>query len=222
MDFFNPTYYTQTYRKFKAINPTNYRAIVRFYEKEEEKILRLDFDEFFELLVAYVDALFEIGAYRKHLLLVDVVIEKTISNNITEYKKEKIFNKMLFRKAASLYNTHQYEKATYILSELIKINPADNTPALFYKKCRLKARPALLNKARATSVFLLFLTALIISIEVLFVRPFYSMHISLVMAVRNSLFILGCLTIIFGFGYNYYLANQDTKIFVENARRKVA
>ena len=129
---------------------------------------------------------------------------------------------MLFRKAASLYNTHQYNKATYILSELIKINPEDNTPALFYKKCRLKARPMLLNKARATSVFLLFLTALIISIEVLFVRPFYTLHVPLVMAVRNSLFILGCLTIIFGFGYNYHLANQDMQKFVENARQKVA
>jgi hypothetical protein len=215
LEYFNPTYYTKVYRQFKAIDPTAYREIIRFYEKEEDKILRLDFDEFFELLVAYVDALFEIGAYRKHLLLVDVVIEKSITHNVTIYKEEDIYRKMLFRKAASFYNTHEYIKATYILTELIKINPDDPAYAMLYRKCRLKARPSLLNHARAASVFLFLMTALIIAMEVLFVRPWYELHINLVMNVRNSSFLLGCLVLMVGFSYNYYLANRDLRQLME-------
>ena len=220
MDFFNPTYYTKVYRDFKAIESTAFREIIRFYEKEEDKILRLDFDEFFECLVAYVDALFEIGAYRKHLLLVDVVIEKSITNNITLHKGQQVFHKMLFRKAASLYNTNELEKATYVLSELLKMEPDDEMVSRFYQKCRLKARPKLLNHARATSVFLLLLSALLISLEVLFVRPFYDIHILLVVQVRTILFVLGILSMLGGFGLNYYLAFRDTANFVESIRKK--
>lgn len=214
MEFFNPTYYTKVYRQFKAIDPSAYRDIIRFYEREEEKILRLEFDEFFELLVAYVDALFEIGAYRKHLLLVDVVIEKSITNNISLYKEEDLFRKMLFRKAASLYNTQEYIKSAYILTELLKINNEDPSYGMLYRKCRLKARPSLLNHTRAGAVFLFFITALIIALEVLFVRPWYEMHTTVIMGVRNLTFILACSTLIVGFGCNYLLANRDLQRLV--------
>jgi tetratricopeptide (TPR) repeat protein len=211
MDFFNPTYYTQIYRKFKAIKPSAYREVVRFYEKEENQILRLDFDEFFEMLVAYVNALFEIGAYRKHLTLVDVVIEKSINHNIHFYRNEDLFQKMLFRKAASLFNTQQYDQAEGIVRQLLRMHPKDPSIAHFYQKCRLKARPELLNYTRATAVFLFFLSALIIALEVLFVRPWYDLHLLLVMNVRSSIFGLASLSLILGFGANYYLAHRDTK-----------
>ena len=211
MEFFNPTYYTQVYRKFKAIEPSAYREIVRFYEKEEQKILQLDFEEFFEMLIAYVDALFEIGAYRKHLTLVDVVIEKSIHHNIKYYRNQDLFQRMLFRKAASLFNTQEYSKAEYVVTQLYRMHPEDESAMLLYQKCRLKARPAILNYARASGVFMFFLSALVIAVEVLFVRPWYDLHVPLVMNVRNSIFIFACLSLIVGFGYNYYLAVQDTK-----------
>lgn len=211
MEFFNPTYYTQVYRKFKAIEPSAHREIVRLYEKEEAKILRLDFEEFFEMLVAYVDALFEIGAYRKHLTLVDVVIEKSINHNIKYYRNQDLFQKMLFRKAASLFNIQDYSKAEYVVTQVYRMYPEDQTAMLLHQKCRLKARPALLNYARAGGVFLFFLSALVIALEVLFVRPWYAMHVPLVMNVRNTIFIFACLALIIGFGCNYYLAMQDTK-----------
>lgn len=214
MEFFNPTYYTKVYRQFKAIDPGAYREIIRFYEKMEDKILLLEFDEFFELLVAYVNALFEIGAYRKHLLLVDVVIEKSISNNIKIYRGEDIFHKMLFRKAASFYNIYEFPKSEYILGELLKMQPEDPANAMLYRKCRLKARPRLLKQARATGVFLFFMAVIIIGMEVLFIRPWHEMHVPLIVAVRNSSFLLGFAALLFGFGFNYFLANRDLKVLL--------
>jgi len=209
MAYIDPKYYVQVYRSFRSIDPQAFREIVRFYEKEEKAILGLPFDAFFEMLVAYVDALFEIGAYRKHLLMVDSVIELSIENNITEYRAEDLFQKMLFRKAASHFNIQQFDQAEHILRELLKISPHQDNIASFYQKCRLKARPNLLNSARAGSVFFFLLAALIISIEVLFVRPWYQIYIDLIERVRNTSFLLGCSILILGFGCNYYLSHRD-------------
>jgi hypothetical protein len=67
------TYYSQLYRNFRAIEPTEYRRVVRFFEKYEKNILQLDFDEYFDTVFVYNNALFEIGEYRKHILMSDVL-----------------------------------------------------------------------------------------------------------------------------------------------------
>ena len=118
MPLYQSTYHSRIFRDFKEIDAANHRRIIRFYEDKEEDIQRLDFEEYFQLIVAYVNALFEVGAYQKHLLMVDVVIEMTIVHNVERYKGEDIYEKMLFRKAASLYNIMEYAKAEYILREL--------------------------------------------------------------------------------------------------------
>ena len=79
MSTFKSTYHSKIYRDFKALDERAYRDMVRFYEEREDDIKGLEFQEFFELLFAYADALFEIGSYRKHLLLVDYVIECSIT-----------------------------------------------------------------------------------------------------------------------------------------------
>jgi hypothetical protein len=107
--------------------------------------------------------------------------------------------------------------AERILRELLKMDPENKHTGRFYRKCRLKARPQLLNKVRAGSVFLFLLSALIISIEVLFVRPWYAIYVDLVEQTRNSLFFLGCLGLLAGFGLNFYLAHRDLIAFRRQA-----
>ena len=76
------TYHSKEYRDFRAIEPGDWRGVVRFYEKNEAAIRGLDFEEYFELLLAYTDALSEIGAWQKHLLMADVVIEISVMENL--------------------------------------------------------------------------------------------------------------------------------------------
>lgn len=214
------TYHSRLYRDFMSIDPKSYREQIRFYEKHESKIRHLSEVEHFDLLVTYVDALFEIGAYRKHLLLIDHVIEGAITHNVEEYKGQDLFRSALFKKAASLHNTHQFKKADIILRQLVRMNPHDNIPIRFLKKCIRRCRPGLLNAFRATSVFLFFLAALVIAMEVLFVRPFYHMHTGLIENSRNSLFLLGCLVLVGGFLYNRWLAEKEVEGLVRKIRRR--
>jgi len=191
MPYYQSTYHSKIYRDFKEIEQTAYRQIIYFYEQKEDAIQRLDLEESFEMLTAYVDALFETGAYQKHLLMVDLVIERTIVHHDAIRHGDKLFKSMLFKKAASYFNILEYNRADYILRELIKIDPHNSDTVMFLKKCLRKKSPDLLNNARAASIFLFLLSAFVICIEVLFIRPFYSMHTELVESSRISLFFLG-------------------------------
>ena len=193
-----PSNHSKVFLDFKEIEVNDYRKLIRFFEDRENVIYQLNFEERFELLLAYVNALFEIGAYQKYLLVVDFVIESSIIHNIKTFKGEDIFQKLLFRKAASLFNTNEKEKADYILRELIRINPKDEDATLFLKKCLRKMYPQLINSSRAIGIFMFLLSAFIIFLEVLFVRPFYNMHTPVVEASRNTIFILGLISMFGG------------------------
>lgn len=215
MSTFKSTYHSKTYRDYKALDERAYRDMVRFYEEREDDIKALDFEEFFELLFAYVDALFEIGSYRKHLLLVDYVIECSIKYNIKELKGKDVFYHLLFRKAASLYNTLSYNKADYILRELIRINPEKEEVGQFLKKCLRKMNPAIIRHSRAASILLFFLAATIICVEVLFVRPFMKEFTPSVELSRNLIFGFGCLVLVAGALIHRWQIDREVNAFVK-------
>jgi len=221
MATYRSTYFSPLYRDYKSIDPRSYRELVRFYEKHETEIRDLNSEEeSTEILISYVNALFEIGAYRKHLLLVDHVVEAAVAHNIFEFEGKDLFRQSLFKKAASLFNTHQFKKAQFILRQLVRMDPYEPYAIRFLKKCIRRCRPRLLNTFRATSVFMFLLAAIIIAVEVLFVRPFYDMHIHVVEMSRNSLFLLGCLILIGGFLYNRWLSEREVEDLVYQMRER--
>lgn len=213
-------YHSKIYRDFKSIDSTAYRSIIRFYERHEEKIRGLDFDEYFDLVIAYTHALFEVGAYPQHLLMANLIIETSIVQNIRVWNKEDIYFKMLFRKAASHYNLMEYEVAEHILRELVKIHPYDLLSIRFLKKCIRQQRTNFVKNTRAVSVFLILMSALLISIEVLMVRPFYRMHAHMVELSRNGIFISGIIVLVLGDFVHRTRIEKDVDAFVEEIRRR--
>jgi tetratricopeptide (TPR) repeat protein len=192
------TYYSQLYQNFRAIEAGEFRKLVHFYERNEKEILKLEFQEYFELLVTYTNALFEIAAYQRHLLMADVVIEISFMENITEIGGQEIFRSTLFQKAASYYNLVDFPKAIHVLTELIKIEPNDHEVAEFLERCIRKSRPQLIRHTRAIAIFLFLATALIISVEALIVRNFYLDYVSLFELTRNCTLILGVFILVTG------------------------
>lgn len=216
----NPSNHSKLFLDFKEIEVSDYRKLIRFFEDQERIIYKLDFDERFELLLAYVNALFEIGSYQKYLLVVDFVIESSVLHSIKLFKGEDIYQKILFRKAASFFNTGENEKADYILRELIRINPDDEDAILFLKKCLRRMYPALINSSRAIGIFMFLLAAFIICIEVLFVRPFYHIHTPVVEASRNTIFILGVISMFGGQFLHYWRIEKEVRQFVGQCRAR--
>ena len=214
------TYYSKLYRDFKEIDQTAYQDIIRFYEDREEAIRKLDFYEYFEAFVSYVNALFQVGAYQSHLLMVDVLIETVIEENIRIYKGKDLFKDALFKKAASYFNIHEFHQSEQLLQQYIRIYPNDEQGILFLKKCLRKQRPTYLNNAHAITIFVLLLTALVIAIEVLFVRPFYNMHTSLIEQTRNSMFFFACSVLVGATLYQRWQVELQVERFVKEIRDK--
>ena len=208
MSYAQHIYFSKVYRDFRGIEPGAYREVLHFYELHEAEILRAEFEEYFEMLVAYTEALFETGAYRKHLLMADVAIGESMSQELELAYGKAVFTRMLFRKAASHYNLGEYAQAESLTGQLMRIDPNHEEAPRFFIKCRYHQRPGWLHHLRATVIFLFLLAALVICIEVLFVRPFYGMHVHLVETSRNTILVMGLLLLIGGEGLHWVLVRR--------------
>ncbi len=184
-------YRSKVYLNFKEIGAKEYQSIVRFFEQYEEDIRQLSFEEYFELLLAYMDALFEVGAYANYVESCDFAIESVIYFNVAEYNGERVYRKLLFRKAASYYHLMEYAKCRHILQELIRMDPTDQLAARFLKKCRRAQPPRKVRRARAVSVLLFIFSAMVIAFELLVVNSFFPKLGGLMQLLRNTAFGLG-------------------------------
>jgi tetratricopeptide (TPR) repeat protein len=220
MSFQQQTYHSQVFRNFKVIDALEYRKIVHFYERYEKSILQLDFEEYFEMVVAYTQALFEIEAYRKHIMMADVVIETSISQNITHINKEEIFLSTLFQKAASYYQLQDFAKAEHTLKELIKLQPKDPLSIRLLEKVFRDNRPSYIRYARAFAIFTFLVAALGVAIEVLIIRHFLPDWIMMTEWFRNGIFALGVCALTIPELYHRWHVSDRVKKYVRDIKSR--
>ncbi len=220
MTFSQSTYHSATYRAFKEIDAGDYRTIARFFEEHERTIGRLEFPEYFELRVCYAAALFEIGAYERHLQQVDFILESSIEHNIQFFQGEDLFCKTLFQKAASNFNLMQYDKAEYLLRELIKINPYYPDVDAFLRKTIYQQNPKLIRTTRATATGLFLLAAIIVCLEQIFIESLYPDYFVIAQRMHIGIFLLGVLILIGGDIFLRLKIRRDVRRLVERARER--
>jgi len=211
---------SQILRDFLEIEEKAFHQRIRFYESHERDIVALRYKEIFLLKEGYADALFQVGAYKKHLSIVDQLIEDSMNHNIRFFKGEDIFQGLLFRKAASLFQVRKTGEAIHILRELIRINPAYRDPARFLARCYRRQRPDWLSWLRAASVVLFILTAVFVSIEMLMIGPLFPEWSAEVQMTRNSTFFLGIAALLGGEIWHRMECRSKADQFVRYARRR--
>lgn len=212
------TYRSRIYRDFKSLDARAFHAILRFYEENERAIRELDPEESFELLYIYADALYRTGAWRKHLLVVDLVIEYCILHNVKEIGGVDIFKAALFQKGVSLYHTHEYAKADYVLRELLRLAPEEEAAATYLRRCLFSQLPRYVQQTRALSVLLFLIAGLVVSVEVLLIRTFYAQYTEVVELSRFILFGMGVLLLVSGTLLHRYRMEREVAHF-RNAMR---
>ena len=208
------------YQDFIGIEEGAHRMLVRFYEAKAEEIARLDFDTYFEILVDYTNALFEIGAYTKHIEQVEKILQLSIEHNIHFYKGEDIFCKSLFQKAAAHYNMLEFDRAEYVLKELIKITPTNELAIRFLKKCLYQSRPAYIKYARAISIACFLGAALVTAIDLIFIHPFATNDTHFWEYLRLDICGFGILLLGGSFLYHRLRVNFQINHFVQKVKAK--
>ncbi len=219
---FLPANRLRLYRNFKAIEAHDFHGLVRYYERFEDGIRALDYDEWLDCTLAYTDALFETGNNGKHLVMCDHLLETLIMHNIDNWGGEDLFARTLFKKAASLYQLQEYAKAEHVLRELIKIYPEERVAILFLNRCLLRQRPVWLFRIRAITIALILFTTLFIAVEMLVVRPFYEDQVWWVQATHNVLLISSVLLLGFGETWHAWQSKQRATQFGEDMRLRKA
>jgi len=211
---------SELYLKFLGIGLKKYRKVILFYEENEIQIMALHFDEYFELFIAYINALFEIGEHKKFLLNIDEGIELSIARSVHLYRGEDLYHKLLFRKAACLYHQMRYPEAKYILEELIKIQPWNEHSILFLKKCKRANRPAYVLHTIAAGILIFILTAGVIAIEIFFIRQFYQDQIAVIELTRNVMFLLGVIVLLSSQAFHFWNIHLQVEKFVAQQRKR--
>ncbi|MBI1224781.1 MAG: hypothetical protein GC192_06055 [Bacteroidetes bacterium] len=214
------TYHSKEYRDFRAIEPGDWRGVIRFYEKNETAIRGLDFEEYFELLLAYTDALFEIGAWQKHLLMADVVVETSVMENLPEFNGREVFRHTLFRKAASHFNLLELNQTEHVLRELLRIAPQDSDSAAFLQKCLRTMRPWLVRQTRAMAIVLFFVAAFGVLLEILVIRNFYESWTMTVRAAWWGVLGVGLVVLVSGEVFHRWRCQREVEQFVNKIKER--
>jgi tetratricopeptide (TPR) repeat protein len=218
MSFSSQTY-SQIYRNFRTIHTGEYRRIVRFYERHEKEIVQLPFEEYFDLLISYTQALFEVEEYRKCLKNGDIVIQTAILENVTVVKEKDVYQDALFSKAACLHRIGQLDNAQYVLEELIKINPEEHLAIQYLHQVMRDNKPTYTKTIQALSVLLFLISALVISVEVLVVRNLYKNYETIFEWTRNGLFGAGIFLLAACELWHRWRVERYANQFVEKARK---
>lgn len=182
---------SEVFTNFKSIDALAYRNIVRYYDRHEKAIEMLVFEEYFELLVAYCNALFETSEYRRHVKVAKKVVEMSILENITYLGGEEIYCSTLLKKAVSHYYLFQYKESEHILKEILKIDHRDNDVVRVLTHVYRDNKPKYVRWCRALSILLFLTSAIVICLEVLVIRHFFEPLVNSVEWSRNILFATG-------------------------------
>ena len=205
----NPLKNKDFYFKYHRIGSKAFRDKVRFYEENKSYVTQLDYEDRIDVDLDYVLCLFEIGKYHKFLSKVDNLIEVVIMDNIYDYNGLNIYNDLLFKKAACLFNTGQYIKSEKILKSIVKIEPDNDLVRTLYGKCKRKQSRDWYEGTKAIAMVMLMSALSIAFMELLIVRPFYDDYIETFNGMKIFFLISGLLVLLGNEAYLHYTIGKE-------------
>ena len=208
------------YRNFKAIEPTDWPRVVRYFERHEVAIRDLGFDEYFDCLRGYTEALFHSGQSAKHLVMSEALIQEIFGKNVRAWHGEDVFAQALFQKAASHYNLDELARSEHVLRELLKICPDyPLAAALLFRVFRAK-KSVFLKKTRGAALVLFLLAVPLIAVQLFVVRPFYPDFNLIFSWIWWVSFAFGWVALALGDGWQYWSAKRQVRQIVRESRLK--
>jgi len=197
------------YFEYHRIGNNAYRDKVRYYESNKAQIHYLTYEERIDVDLDYLICLFEIGKYHKFLSKADALIEIIIIDNIFVYNGLNIYNDILFKKAACLYNTGQYLKSEKVLKAIVKLDSENTVARALFGKCKRKQGRDWYEGTKAIAVVMLISSVFIALAELLIIKPFYIELVPSFSMLKFTSFILGFVALIGNELYLRYVIGKE-------------
>ena len=199
-------------QNYEKIEPNDHVGRVKFYEENSSLISLLTLEKQYKLRYAFVKSLFDIGQYEKVLLEIDDVIEYVFLHDVNYDHNS--FHELIFIKAASYLDLHQYNKAIQVAKELVKMSPENK----LYRQLLLTGYFKK-SKRQHSSLRLVFLisimVALLISILIV-LKVNHQSYFNLVLLI-NSMVVVG-----FGLTYviSWWIANRQLSTVMKDIKSR--
>lgn len=175
------------YLDYQLIPSTDYRSKIRYFDRYQDLFEYLDEEQRLDIHLDFSKALFEVGNYHRFVKSVDPLIEQVIVHNVYQHNGEKIFEALLFKKSAALFNLRKYDEAIQILESLVKIDKDHVLAKRLFALCIRKRGKSWYDLSKAIAIVLLFSAVSILFAELVIVSSFYLEYLENVMILRNVL-----------------------------------
>jgi tetratricopeptide (TPR) repeat protein len=191
------------------LGETAYREKVRFFEENIHIFDFLQFEIKVEIEIDYIFCLFELGKYERYLNKVDVLIETVIKENIFTIDQINVYNELLFKKAACLYQLSRFIESEFILKQLIKMEKENTLYLGLYVVCKRKILKENFINIKALAV-LSFLAVIIITTCQILTFPLLENYTNNLMFIKTALIIIGVVIILsLEIGFQYLLYRES-------------
>lgn len=182
------SYDNQAYLRYFSIEDKNFSEKISYFESNFNSIQDLTEEQQTEIELDYCLSIFEVGRYYQFLSQCEKMIVRVIEQNIFTLHGEDIYQKLLFKKAACYYNLSQLEDATYVLLELVKIDPKNSMYRSFATKCIRLQSYRKFDTLKGFAMAMILSSLAIITIEILLARTFFPDIAPILEILRNTLF----------------------------------
>ncbi len=180
---------SSVYIAFRSIPKKGWNEVIKLYETKSVQVALLPTPKRLDVLHMYVESLHEIKDYLKLQEVVGELIMLSLSDEIPVDVGRPYYEDALFWKADASLNLMSYKESTNILQQLIRLNPRERMYARKLVRATYNDKPNYVRKFKAVAVVLFFLSAAVILLEIMIVKPFYGMHTASVEWLRNMLFL---------------------------------
>lgn len=159
------------YSSFVNLDKQEFDVIIREYQENKSLIDLLAVEQRIELQIIYLEALYQIGKYGFFLRQVDATIEDVILYNFDEGREEKIFEKLLFKKATALFHQGYVQKAEYVTRELLKIEQEETLYQALLTRIFYRRNESKFNYVKIVCLILIALSTIVYAINLLLIEP---------------------------------------------------
>ncbi|MFZ1255768.1 MAG: hypothetical protein WAR77_05415 [Saprospiraceae bacterium] len=191
------------FSRFRKIPENAYYDYYYFYEYYFDQISQLDYEEYIEIKLNFIEALFNLDKYNILYKQIDLFVAELLNGQNFNDRQRFIYNQILIFKAEALKNENKYKASLKIYIELYKINPEVKT---YRKKVFLMVlqEEQLFHKNNYRYIIgLLLLTLFLTAVSMVVLVPVNSKFEDLILYIRNGLFIISILGFM-GLQLNHY------------------
>lgn len=171
MSTINYTYQSDLILGFKAIPHKAYSRKVYYIHQNLDMIRQLDDQLRVEMLVDYIQALYELGEYGKCSDVIDDVILDVMDSNYHSSEND-AFVELLKLKCNALYLTGKFSEAQHVASEILKIDPKMSSILKCYRKSMWRQYKSSTDGLRALIIMLMLFGLGITCFDLLIVQNF--------------------------------------------------